>query len=217
MRTLLATVTILAALTLTGTAQADPGRETLGPGALESAVSEVQSRSGTAGTTPPKASCKSRWCLRVKLTYRIAKRIDRALTRYGSPMAGHGLAITRAVRREGGNPFAVLAISGAESSFGKAACGYVTTGLGQCWRVWTRIELCGRTVNGPSYVTSWAAGLGLTARLIRCLWPRAQTVWDLTGYCSGCNRWSGDVEAIARQYFGSGPGVKWKDAVAAVR
>lgn len=152
----------------------------------------------------------------MKLTYRIAKRIDRALTRYGSPMAGHGLAITRAVRREGGNPFAVVAISGAESSFGKAACGYVSTGLGQCWRVWTRIELCGRSINGPSYVTSWARGLGLTARLIRCLWPNAQTVYDLHGYCVNCPTWGSSIEQIGRQWFRSGPGVRWKDALEAV-
>ncbi len=192
MRALIATVTVLAALTLTDTA-------------------------GAAYPFPSR-DCHTAWCEKTRAVAKIARRIDRALARYGSPMAGHGLAITRAVRREGRNPFLVLAISGAESSFGKEACAgtYVTTGLGQCWRVWTTIELCGRRVHGPTYVTSWAAGLGLTARLLRCLWPDADTVYDLHNYCVGCSRWSGDIEAIARQYFDSGPGVRWKDALEAI-
>lgn len=206
MRALLATVTILAALALTGAANAAP------PSTSES-IRQTD-------TYPfPARDCHTQWCEQTRAVAKIAKRIDRALTRYGSPMAGHGLAITRAVKREGRNPFLILAISGAESSFGKEACRgtFVTTGLGQCWRVWTRIELCGRTVNGPSYVTSWARGLGLTARLIRCLWPTADTIHDLTGFCVSCPYWASDIERIARQWFGSGPGVKWKDALEAIR
>ncbi|MCL4836437.1 MAG: hypothetical protein KJ058_00540 [Thermoanaerobaculia bacterium] len=193
MRTLLATLTIAAALTLTGAAQA-------------------------ADYPKVKKGCHTAWCEKVRTTVKISKRIDRALTRYGSPMAGHGLAITRAVRREGRNPFLILAISGAESSFAKQACAgtFVTTGLGQCWRAWQRIELCGKWIHGPNYVTSWARGLGLTARLIRCRLPNADTVYDLHGYCVACPTWASDIERIARQWFRSGPGVRWRHALEAV-
>lgn len=163
-------------------------------------------------------SCKSKWCNRVRATIRISKRIDRALAGYGSPMAGSGLEITRAARRENSNPFILLGIAGAESSFGKAACGFNSTGLGACWRpdVWTSITLCGRTYHGPTYVNSWARGIRLTGRLIRCLLPEADDIWEVRGYCAGCSTWNSEVAAIAKQYFNSGPGLKWKDALAVV-
>lgn len=142
----------------------------------------------------------------------VASRIDRTLAEHwpGSPLQGHGVAFVReGLLRPGRklNPVAVVSISGVESTFGQAPC--VGTGnawgLGACGRAWSAVQLCGKT--WPlRYASTFDRGIRLTTQLVRCLWPNAQTVYDLHGYCSGCPTWGSEVAGIMRT-FGSGPNV----------
>ena len=162
---------------------------------------------------PPAADCQTRWCEQVRRVRRITRRVDRYLASIRSPMPAW--ALVRAGREAGISPFALAAISVVESSAGLAACGRNAWGLGACSRAWTTITLCGKRWTLAT-ITSWYAGARMTGELIRCLWPRARSVYDLHGYCSGCSPWPGAVASVMRR-MGSGPGVRWAHAQAAVR
>ena len=146
----------------------------------------------------------------------LTRRIERYLDSRGSPMTGI-LGFVRDSHALGVNPVAVIAISEVESSLGKAACRgtKIATGLGACFRAWTQITLCGKRYSLRD-VHTWRQGLTFTARLIRCLWPSAATVYSLHGYCSGCSAWGGAVASVMAR-MGSGSGVRWRDAREAVR
>jgi len=186
--------------------------------------------------SPPKASCQSKWCDRVRTTQRIARKLLAGLQRWEranrniSPLSESPvlLDIVRATRAENRSPFLTVAISGKESSFGTAypcrspngdgAGRYNLTGLASCWAPdnWKTITLCGKTINGPNYVTSYARGMGLTARLIRCLVPNARTVYEINGYAAS-STWKPAVHSIMTGIFRVPDHVMWQAAVKAVR
>lgn len=134
----------------------------------------------------------------------LARHYDRVLERWDSPIPG--AAAVAAEVRTGTSSALLLAIAGVESTFGRAACGHNSTGLGACGRAWSAITLCGRRYT-LDWVTTWERGLRLTGRLVRCLWPGAETPHDLHGYCSGCPYWAGDVAGLMR-LFGSDGSVR---------
>ena len=144
----------------------------------------------------------------------LTRRIERYLDSRGSPITGIP-GFVRDAHLLGINPVAVIAISEIESSLGLAACGRNSTGLGACNRAWTVIMLCGSRYSLRD-VHTWRQGLTLTARLLKCLWPSATSVYQLYGYCSGCPPWPGAVASVMRR-MGSGSGIRWAHAQAAVR
>lgn len=146
----------------------------------------------------------------------LTRRIEAYLNRRGSPMTGIQ-GFVRDAHLLDINPVAVIAISEVESSLGKEACRgtKIATGLGACFRAWTTISLCGKRYLLRA-VHTWRQGLTLTARLLKCLWPRATSVYGLVGYCSGCSSWGGQVASVMAR-MESGPGVRWTHAREAVR
>lgn len=211
MRALLATVTVLAALALTGAANADP-----------------------LPKKPPRG-CHTAWCEKVRDMRHIAIRIDQGLAAFArahgspSPMARHSTAIARAARSQGRSPFALLGIAGKESTLGTArdcpafggGAGNVY-GLGSCGYAWKTIPLCGRRYSLAG-IDSYAAGALFEARFLRCLYSGATDVYGVweRRYCVNdvgdpCPGWADTVAAVMRVYFRSGPGVRWRDALEAV-
>ena len=190
----------------------------------------------TKAITVPKPGCQTKWCDRVRTTQRIARKLLAGLQRWErangnvSPLSEMTvlLDIIRATRAENRSPFLTVAISGKESSFGTAypcrspngdgAGRYNLTGLASCWAPdnWKTINLCGKTINGPSYVTSYARGMGLTARLIRCLVLNARTVYEINGYAASAS-WKPAVHSIMVDVFRVPDHVMWDAAVKAVR
>ena len=80
-----------------------------------------------------------------------AQRIDRYLRKYGSPLAGLGAVFVAEGKRNGVNPGLLVAIAGAESSFGK-----VNSGSHNAWG-W-----------GPGHdFPSWQSAIGAIARGLR--------------------------------------------------
>lgn len=196
------TATVLSTLTLAlaGTATASPSTAT---------------RDATVMPPAPPASCDTSYCQKVRDTRRVALRIDRVLERYGSPMAGTGIDFAREGRRQDVNPFVVLGIAGIESSFGRAACGFNAHGLGSCGRAWTSTGCVGAGSVSLRELTSWSASARVAVRFIRCRFPDATSVYGLVGYCA-CGGWYEKVVAFTAA-FGSGPGLRWRDALQAVR
>lgn len=211
MRSLLATLAVLAALTVTGTANADP-----------------------LPTKPPRG-CHTAWCEKVRDMRHVVKRIDAGLAAFArahkspSPMAPHSTAIARAARSQGRSPFALLGIAGKESTLGTApdcpqaggGAGNVY-GLGACGYAWKTIPLCGRRYSLAD-IDSYGAGALFEARFLRCLYSGADDVYDVwqRRYCvdgdgNPCPGWADTVAGVMRTYFRSGPGVRWKDALEAV-
>lgn len=184
----------------------------------------------------PPRGCHSSWCEKVRDLRAVAKRIDAGLAQFrrirgdaGSPMAAHATAIARAARSQGISPFAILGIAGKESTFGVApdcpahggGAGNVY-GLGSCGHAWTTIPLCGRRYSLAS-IDSYGAGALFASRFLRCLYGGADDTWGVwqRRYCvdprgDPCPTWGSEVAGIIRQYFRSGPGLRWRDALEAV-
>ena len=227
---LLPAIALTAALWLTFV---PPAHAQEGPPAGQSKRGLTPERVGA--NLPPKG-CQSKWCQRVRVTHRIAHRLLTGLQRWEraggnvSPLSDMDvlLDIVRATRAENRSPFLLVAISGKESSFGTAyscrspngdgAGRYNLTGLASCWAPdnWKTITLCGKTINGAAYVTSYARGMRLTARLIRCLLPSARTVYELNGYAAS-STWKPAVHSIMVDVFRVPDHVMWQDAVRATR
>ena len=178
-----------------------------------------------ANQLPPRPDPASQARNMLKVAHRLQTGLALFARLHGSPspMAREALEITRAARRQGRSPLALVAIAGVESTFGTAqACPsygggrWNTTGLGSCGHYWTRITLCGRHVD-LAELRSYADGITVTGLILRCLVPGARTIWDVRGYCAGCASWNGEVASVMRRYFRSWPGLMWSDAVRAVR
>ncbi len=191
-----------------------------------------------ADPLPPKPArgCHSAWCEKVRDLRAVAKRIDQGFAMFarirrdaGSPMAPHATAIARAARAQGRSPFALLGIAGKESTLGVArdcpafggGAGNVY-GLGSCGYAWRAIELCGRRYSLAD-IDGYAAGALFEARFLRCLYSGATDVYGVweRRYCVNeagdpCPGWADVVAGVMRQYFRSGPGVRWRDALEAV-
>ncbi|MCC6381793.1 MAG: hypothetical protein IT304_04750 [Dehalococcoidia bacterium] len=177
--------------------------------------SAAAEKPGIRPDAPPK-SCKSKWCEKVRTTLLIADRIDDVLAGKGSPMFGHGVEITRAGRVTNTNPFLLLGIAGLESAYGRLMCGPPLNawGIGACG-YWDTTGCVG----GGSYsrwvlAGSWQRAFTGAARFLECRWPGHRSVYSLRGYCA-CGGWAERV-AWQMRSFGSGPGSRWKHAVAAL-
>lgn len=164
---------------------------------------------------PPK-SCKTRWCDKVRTTLLIADRINDVLAAKSSPLTGWGVSITRAGRQTNTNPFLLLGIAGIESAYGRHRCGPSLNawGIGAC-SYWDTTGCVG----GGSYSRwtlsgSWRRAFESAGRFLDCRWPGHTSVYSLAGYCA-CSGWAERV-AWQMRSFGSGPGSRWKHAVAAV-
>lgn len=136
----------------------------------------------------------------------IAKRLNRVLCRYG-PQCGTGNAYVRSGKRWNVSPFYIAAISAVESTFGQAICAP--------HNAWGVIAYCG------SGFSSWAAGIDYVSRLIRVSFINRglSNPWSIGRvFCPPCGDGHGDqAAAVMGQYFHSGNGVLWKNAVEAVR
>jgi hypothetical protein len=212
-------------LTLTASAGGQtPAKEGPAASTAHRALTSDRDVGETIPPNPPRA-CDTAWCDKVRTTRKLAIRLYRGLRAWEqaggnvSPLSDYNVLfpIVRAGRAEGISPLLLVAISGKESSFGVNACGFNTTGLGSCWAAgnWSTITLCGRTFHGPSYVSSYARGMHLTARLIRCLLPDARSVWSLNGYAASSS-WKPAVVSILAQWFRAPDHVTWAQAVRAM-
>lgn len=114
------------------------------------------------------------------------------------PLAHHAYRIEAAAWRYRVSPFAIVAISGVESSYGRFPCRSNPRniwGLGACGRAWK-----------PPYFATWKQAYHYYARFLRRTWPKARTVYDLRGYCE-CGGWAAKVASLMRAHYGKGPGV----------
>lgn len=174
----------------------------------------------TTSGAAPRPPCKeakaplSDWCKKAREVHRVSLRVDRALA--STPMRGLGIYYARSGRRHDVNPLALVAISGVESSYGAARCGFTRNGyyysfnvwgLGSCFRAWSSTGC----VNGGRVslyaLDSWRTAIDTAARFIRCRWPNANSVYDLVGYCPGCP-WMEKVDSLM-----PGSGLRWRDAL----
>lgn len=190
------------------------------------AIALILPSSASAALPPkPAKSCVSGWCEKVRDVRAVTIRVQQGFAQFArlrgepSPLAAKALSIVRAARAQGRSPFALLSISGKESTFGLAQhCPewgggrFNTTGLGACGYIWRSYTFCGQKVELGA-LTSYADGFRVTGMLIRCLLPKSDTVWELYGYCEDCSEWGGDVHAIGKQYFRSEGGVRWEHAL----
>ena len=134
----------------------------------------------------------------------VVQTLNRGL--YDTPMAWTGRELEAAGWKWHVHPAFLAAITGAESSFGAAACRtnrFNAAGLGSCGSAWT-----------PPYFRSWAHFYDYFARMIRRQWPSARSPWDMHGYCvdahgNDCPTWPGKVAGFMRRLFGVGPGVRY--------
>jgi hypothetical protein len=119
-----------------------------------------------------------------------AQAIDRALATYRSPLAGQGAAMVAAGRRHHVSAELIAAISGVESTFGRAACGRNAWGLGSC--------------RGFNF-TSWPAAIDYVARLLRQRYlDQGLVTLQAIGrvYCPPCGpAWPRQVSWLMRHVF----------------
>lgn len=116
------------------------------------------------------------------------------------PLSHHAFKIEAAGWRHGVSPFAIVAIAGVESSYGRYPCRNNRRniwGLGACGRAWH-----------PPHFSTWRQAYNYYAHFLRRTWPRARTVYDLHGYCE-CGGWAAKVASLMRSHYGAGPGVRY--------
>jgi hypothetical protein len=133
----------------------------------------------------------------------IAARIDRVLRKFDFPLAPIGVAAVEAGRKHHLNPYFVLAISGVESTFAREACGKNAWGWSACRQQ-------------PPWSSFWEGQRWMT-RLLRDRYLNVHHLYTVEAignrYCDGCPSWAWEVKTVMRQYFCSGPGILFKDAV----
>jgi hypothetical protein len=133
--------------------------------------------------------------------YLIAKRVQDGIS--GTPLQGLGFMIEAEAFRSGLNPFFLVGAAGTESGDGNNPvahpCGphrHNVWGLGACNRYW----------NPPAFPT-WKAAFHYYVGFIKSHWPRARTVYDLTGYCEcGTSAWGNSTSAWMGKLFGDRSG-----------
>lgn len=111
----------------------------------------------------------------------------------GTPLARFAFVFEAAGHRWNVNPFLVAAISGTESSFGAAACGYNAWGLASC--------------DGSVSLSSFQDGIRYTTRLLRLNYLNAGDTSVLSvGYkyaaCGSC--WAAKTEGFMVQLGATG-------------
>ncbi len=123
-----------------------------------------------------------------------AAEIDAYLTGKGSPLAGLGAEFLQRGLEWNVDPRLIIAIAGAESSFGKAICG-----TNNAWNwFWCHADnSCGKDPCGNSPFTSWQRGIQTVTKFIRLSYlNKGRTTIPLIGarYCaSGCQNWVPNV------------------------
>ena len=132
--------------------------------------------------------------------------IDEYLARRGSPLAGFGLEFALAGYRYGLNPFLLVAVAGAESTF--ATNGALSRTNHNAWgmlgpNAFTR--QAGIPIhNGACWWPDWPTAIEGACRFMNHFWPGAQTAYDLKGYCEGNPpSWISRVEGVRRELGGA--------------
>lgn len=118
----------------------------------------------------------------------------------GSPLVGVMFQLEAAAWRHRISPYAIAAISGFESTFGRNGCPSNPRniwGLGACGAAWHE-----------PYFETWKEAFNYMARFLKRTWPGARTVHDLHGYCT-CGGWSAKVAYYMAHFWGKGPSLRY--------
>jgi hypothetical protein len=127
--------------------------------------------------------------------------IDEYLARRGSPLSGYGLEFAKAGYDWSVNPFLLVAVAGAESTF--ATNGSLSRTNHNAWGM---LGSCPGVehVNGACWWPDWPTAIDGAAMFMSYYWPEAQTAYDLRGYCEGNPpSWIGRVEGVRRELGGA--------------
>jgi len=108
--------------------------------------------------------------------YQVAQKVNHGLQ--GTPLHGLGFVFEAAGWKFGLSPYFLAGASGTESSLGAAPCS------GNPKNIWG-LGACGRAWNEPHFPT-WKSAITYYAHFIKRLWPHADTVYELHGYCPPC-------------------------------
>ena len=158
---------------------------------------------------PPSPGCHSDWCEKVRTLRMVVLRADHSLVvskHADSPLRRELVGIIRASRAEGISAFLVLSVTGKESTFARAACGWNAWGWNSC--------------KGDDF-TSFTDGARKVAHALRVNYIgkwQARTI-EAIGYiyANHSTTWAPDVRFIMRDIFHAGDGIHWKDDVTVVR
>jgi len=147
-------------------------------------------------------------CRRGKILRAVVRKADHALASSGylsSPLRRQLVGIVKAARAAGISPFFLLAIAGTESGFGVQACG------GNAWG-WASCQV---TFN------NFTQGASAVAKALRAnyLDHHLNTVDTVSRvYCPPtASSWAGKVRFFMTRVFGVEEGLRWSDAVHAVK
>ena len=174
---------------------------TIGASQPASVVSDLPSK--------PSADCHSDWCEKVRTLRMVVLRADHSLVvskHADSPLRRELVGIVRASRAEGISAFLVLSVTGKESTFARAACGWNAWGWNSC--------------KGDDF-TSFTDGARKVAHALRVNYIgkwQARTI-EAIGYiyANHSTTWAPDVRFIMRDIFHAGDGIHWEDDVTVVR
>jgi len=128
--------------------------------------------------------------------------IDDYLSRRNSPLAGYGIAFARAGYEWGINPYLLVALAGAESSF--ATNGSLSRTHHNAWGMKGPNKTGLTAVGGWMWWPDWPSAIDGAAYFVSVYWPGAQTAYDLRGYCEGNpSSWISRVEGVRGELGGA--------------
>jgi len=132
--------------------------------------------------------------------------IDEYLARRGSPLSGYGLEFAKAGYDWSVNPFLLVAVAGAESTF--ANNGSLSRTNHNAWGMLGPNAFTSQAgipvYNGACWWPDWPTAIDGAAMFMSHYWPGAQTAYDLRGYCEGNPpSWISRVEGVRRELGGA--------------
>ena len=131
--------------------------------------------------------------------YLLAVKLQHALV--GTPMQNLGFILEAEGYRANISPYFIVGAAGTESGEGRNPGRYGCSG--NKYNVWG-LGACGRAWNEPHFV-SWRHAIRYYVDFINHYWPKAQTVYDLHGYCPPCGSraWGAQTYAWMLKMFGN--------------
>lgn len=122
--------------------------------------------------------------------------IDEYLAHYpGSPLGGHGLDFARAGYTWGINPYLLVGLTAAESTF--AMDGALSRNNHNAWGMLGPNKTGIACQGGACWWPDWPSAIDGAAYFVSVYWPGAQTAYDLSGYCVGNPPdWIRNVEVV---------------------